>query len=142
MTKIQNLCEFKTQQLAQKRGKYIQLLRKSLGESVEKMVQTMKGQVKKISLFGSYPERVDLFSDLDLLIVMESEKPFIERLKEIYSLLNLPVDADILCYTPEEVNKLKQFGFLRHVLKKEIVLYEEKSQRRRKKVARASSRRP
>ena len=45
---------------------------------------------------------------------MKTNKPFIERMKEIYSLLALPVDADILCYTPEECKKMK-VGFLREV---------------------------
>ncbi|MCX7974238.1 MAG: nucleotidyltransferase domain-containing protein [Candidatus Aminicenantes bacterium] len=132
---IKNSKEFNTLQLSQRRQKYLKLLKKSLAKAVKTTIKMGKGRLIKISLFGSYPKRADLFSDLDLLIIMESEKPFLERLKDIYGLLRLPVDADILCYTPKEVKELKQHGFLRQILKREIVLYEEKSQGRRKKVA-------
>lgn len=75
-------------------------------KSVEKIVKNLSGKVERISIFGSYNKRQpDLFTDLDILIIMKTEKPFLERLKEIYFLLSLPVDADILCYTPEEFEK-------------------------------------
>jgi predicted nucleotidyltransferase len=83
-----------------------------LEESVQKMVKVLRGWVEMISLFGSYARgRSDLFTDLDILIIMKAEKSFVDRVKEIYSLLALPVDADILCYTPEEVERLKNKGF-------------------------------
>jgi predicted nucleotidyltransferase len=94
--------------------------------SVQKVVKTLSGRVEKISLFGSYARgRSDLFTDLDILIIMKTEKGFIDRLMEIYSLLALPVDADILCYTPEEVERLKTGGFLKKILAEEVVLYEK-----------------
>lgn len=117
--------------LAQERADYIQQLK----SSIEKVVHEFKGKVKKISFFGSYPERADLFSDLDLLIIMETDQPYLKRLEKIYSRLCLPVDADILCYTPEEVRLMKRRGFWRHITKKEVVLYEEKSKGRRKTLA-------
>ena len=109
--------------LERKREEYIKLLQ----ESVDKIVKELSGRVEKISLFGSYPERKDLFTDLDILVVMKSEKPFIDRTKEIYSLLHLPVDADILCYTPEELEKMKKGAFFNNVLQGEIVLYEKRT---------------
>jgi len=54
---------------------------------------------------------------------MKSDKPFLERLGEIYSLLALPVDVDILCYTPEEFEKIKDRGFFKKLIKEEVVLY-------------------
>ena len=96
-----------------------------LEEAVQKTVAMLSGRAEKISLFGSYARgRSDLFTDLDILIIMKTDKSFIDRLKEIYSLLALPVDADILCYTPEEVKRLKNMGFLRKILAEEVVLYE------------------
>lgn len=62
---------------------------------------------------------------------MKTKKPFIERLKEIYPLLSLPVDADIPYYTPEEFEKIKSRGFFEEILKDEVILYEKKSDRRR-----------
>ncbi len=99
-----------------------------LEESVQRIVKVLSGKVEKISLFGSYARgRSDLFTDLDILIVMKTEKSFVDRLKEIYPLLALPVDADILCYTPEEVERLKHKGFLKKILAEEVVLYEKGS---------------
>ncbi len=99
-----------------------------LEEFIQRIVKVLSGRVEKISLFGSYSRgRSDLFTDLDILIVMKTDKSFIDRLKEIYPLLALPVDADILCYTPEEVERMKDRGFLKKILAEEVVLYEKRS---------------
>jgi predicted nucleotidyltransferase len=99
-----------------------------LEESVQKIVRVLSGRVEKISLFGSYARgRSDLFTYLDILIIMNTNKSFIDRQKEIYPILALPVDADILCYTPEEVERLKNKGFLKKILTEEVVLYEKRS---------------
>lgn len=107
--------------------------KKLLDESLKRLVEKLSGKVDKISLFGSYARsyphgKADLFTDLDILIIGESDKPFVERLGWIYSYLTLPVDADILWYTPEEFEKIKDRGFIRNILKDEIVLYERKTE--------------
>ena len=107
--------------LDKERKKHAELLKKS----IETVSRELHGKVEKISIFGSYPKRSDLFTDLDILIIMRTEKPFLERMKEIYSLLALPVDADILCYTPEEFEELKERGFFKKLMEEEIVLYEK-----------------
>ncbi|MGC8719532.1 MAG: nucleotidyltransferase domain-containing protein [Thermodesulforhabdaceae bacterium] len=107
----------------EERKKYAELLK----ESIEIVLKKLGGKVEKISVFGSYSKRKDLFTDLDILIIMETDKPFLERTKEIYSLLALPVDADILCYTPEEFEKLKSRPFFKEILKGALVLYEKGS---------------
>lgn len=61
----------------------------------------------------------------DVLIIMNTEKSFVERLREIYPLLALPVDAGILCYTPEEVERTRNRGFLKRILDEEVVIYEK-----------------
>jgi len=110
--------------LDSRRKEYEDLLR----ASIDKIVKKLSHQVERISIFGSYPgNKPDLFTDLDVLIIMKTEKPFLERLKEIYSLLSLPVDADILCYTPEEFEVVKKKGFFAKALEKEVVLYEKRS---------------
>ena len=110
--------------LEEKKEEYVELLKKS----VEKVVSELSGKVERISLFGSYPRREPgLFTDLDILIIMRTEKPFLERMKEIYQLLCLPVDSDILCYTPEEFERVKDRGFFKKILREEVVLYEKRS---------------
>lgn len=99
---------------------------KLLEQSIKVILDKLTGRVEKISVFGSYARgRRDLFTDLDILIIMKSEKPFLERTKGMYGLLSLPVDADILCYTPEELEKMKTRAFIRKILKEEVVLYEK-----------------
>ncbi len=61
-------------------------------------------------LFGSHARAdADEHSDIDLLLVKESNKPFIERLKE-FSLM-LPKDfprVDVFIYTPEEFAAMQE----------------------------------
>jgi len=115
--------------LKERREEYSRLLEESLATIVDKL----KDRVERISIFGSYAKgRRDLFTDLDVIIVMRTDKPFIQRLKEVYSLLALPVDADILCYTPEEYRRMKA-GFLKNV--EEVILYERGREGRGKEMA-------
>ncbi len=107
----------------EERKEYRDLLKKS----TEKIVKELSGKVEKITLFGSYPGKADLFTDLDILIIMKTEKSFLERMKELYSLLALPVDVDILCYTPAEFERIKHRGFFKKILENGIVLYEKRS---------------
>lgn len=102
---------------------------KLLEESRKTIVATLspREEVERISLFGSYARaQADLFTDLDILIIMNTNLNFIERLRMLYSLLALPVDMDIICYTPQEFQALKDRPFLKQILHEEIVLYEKK----------------
>jgi len=108
------------------RRRYSALLEKSL----ESLIETLRRRpdILRISIFGSYARgRTDLFTDLDVLVIMDSARPFIERQSELYELLGLPVDLDLLCYTPDEFDKIKHRPFFRHALTSERVLYEKKS---------------
>ena len=70
--------------------------------------------------------RADLFTDLDVLVIMDTDQPFIERQRELYELLGLPVDLDLFCYTADEFDKLRHRPFLWYALTSERVLYEKK----------------
>lgn len=61
--------------LTEARAEYVSLLEKTLQQIVAKL--SAMPEVERISLFGSYASgRADLFTDLDLLIVMETGQPF------------------------------------------------------------------
>ena len=78
-----------------------------------------------MSLFGSYAHgRRDLFTDLDILVIMETERDVAERLPHLYSVLALPVDYDLVCYTPSEWEQIQDQPFWRHARKTEMILYE------------------
>lgn len=70
--------------------------------------------IERVILFSSYARgRRDLLTDLDILVVMRTNLSFPERLKLLYQALALPVDLDLLCYTPEELETAKESPFLR-----------------------------
>ena len=82
-------------------------------------------EVRRVSLFGSYARgRRDLFTDLDLLVVMETDLGVVDRLRDLYVLLSLPVDYDLVCYTPVEWEQLQHRAFWRHARQSEVLLYE------------------
>ncbi|MCS7223436.1 MAG: nucleotidyltransferase domain-containing protein [Armatimonadetes bacterium] len=84
-------------------------------------------RVQRIILFGSYVRgRADLLTDIDAVVIMNTELPFLERLRWLYESLSLPVDADIVCYTPEEWEANKDKPFFRTVRKAGRVVYERR----------------
>lgn len=111
--------------LAEARAAYVSLLENTLQQIVARL-SALPG-VERISVFGSYAHgRADLFTDLDVLVVMETEQPFTERLRMLYGLLAAPVDMDLVCYTPHEFSQLQDQPFLKRVRQEEVVLYEKK----------------
>lgn len=86
----------------------IEQRRTQLKEALEKAVQILKERYDpiRIIVFGSLAtDMVGETSDLDLLIVKETSLPFYERLREVALLCPLKVGADILVYTPAEVEQ-------------------------------------
>ena len=70
-----------------------------------------KGGALKAILFGSYARGdADEYSDVDLIIIAESNRPFVERAKDFSNLWNVsPVKAiDVLVYTPAEFQEMLQ----------------------------------
>jgi predicted nucleotidyltransferase len=110
------------------RAEYAERLAQALQDIVTKL-SALEGVVR-ISLFGSYARgRADLSTDLDVLVIMDTDMGFIERMAWLYRMLAVPVDMDLICYTPAEFEALKDRPFLRHVLREEVVLYEKKPSR-------------
>jgi predicted nucleotidyltransferase len=111
------------QDVKRKREEHRVLLEQAL-QDVLTQLRAIEG-VCRVSLFGSYVQgRRDLFTDLDILVVMDTSMSFVERLRFLYSKVNVPVDLDMLCYTPQEFQSLKGTGRLRRILQEERVLYE------------------
>lgn len=102
--------------------------RKALDIALENIINRLRGmpEVEKVILFGSYNTgRRDLFTDLDILVVMDTEQDFIHRTAELYSQIQADVDLDLLVYTPEEFERNQGNRFLRHVLATGKVVYEK-----------------
>src|SRR5919204_4083002 len=91
---------------------------------VREVLPSLPG-VRRVSLFGSYARgRADLFTDLDVLVVRDTNEGFVVRHGELYRALALPVDLDLICYTPAEFEAMRERPFLREALREEVVLYE------------------
>ena len=102
----------------------LEILNSELNRIVNVIISTYNPQ--QVILFGSLANgNVHEYSDIDLIVVKESDKSFYERLKEVI-LLTLPkVGADILVYTPQEFATIQNRLFIEEeVMKKGKVIYD------------------
>lgn len=112
--------------LSARRAAYARRLDEALRRARDVLSQ-VEG-VQRVSLFGSAARgRRDLLTDLDLLVVWETDKPVVDRLRHLYGLLDTSVDLDVICYTPAEFRELREQPFLRRLTQDEVILYEKKS---------------
>jgi predicted nucleotidyltransferase len=82
---------------------------------------------EKIVLFGSCSSgELSEWSDVDLVIVRETQEPFLDRTRRVLELLKPQVGVDILVYTPEEFERLsRERAFVRkEIVQKGQVIYE------------------
>ncbi len=81
---------------------------------------------QKVILFGSLATgNVGRASDIDLIIVKDTDKRFMDRLDEFYVGLEPNVGMDILVYTPAEFEEMKVTSSLvRRAIREGKVLYE------------------
>ena len=87
-------------------------------------------QPQRIILFGSAARgEADADSDLDVLVIKDTPEPFVQRLETMARLCPSGVHADILVYTPEELQRMIEDGnpFVLRALKEGRVLYEARS---------------
>ena len=99
--------------------------RNELDEELNRILKKLKGDdsIKQVLLFGSLA-RGDLHigSDIDLIVVKDTDKKFLDRLDEFY--LDASEPLDILVYTPEEFDDMKERPFMKRAMKEGQVLYE------------------
>lgn len=84
---------------------------------------------EKIILFGSLATGdVHEWSDIDLVIIKNTQERFIKRLREVRRMTRPIIGVDFLVYTPGEVEAMKKEGrrFLKEeILEKGKLLYEK-----------------
>jgi len=86
----------------------------------------------KIILFGSWcKDEEDKYSDVDIIIIYETKKRFLDRLEQLYLMWDIPIAFDILAYTPEEFNKMlkEKNPFIEKINREGEVVYERLEQR-------------
>jgi len=76
-------------------------------------------RVHEAYLFGSWARgEADALSDIDLIVVAPSARPFVERFRDYPELLCAPTGIDLLVYTPDEFARERRVNrFIRHALR-------------------------
>ncbi len=79
--------------------------------------------VSCIILFGPLTQSGDIGDDseIDLVIVQDTNVDFLERLEPFYA--ETRTVMDILVYTPDEFREMRSRNFLKHILEAGAVLY-------------------
>jgi predicted nucleotidyltransferase len=97
-----------------------------LEHELERIVQTLRDmEAYRIILFGSVArEAISPWSDLDIIVVMDSDLPFVKRLGVLYEYIKPRVGLDLLAYTPQEFEMLRERPFIRQALREGRTLYE------------------
>jgi len=84
--------------------------------------------IKKAILFGSFAAgRQTLKSDVDLVLIQDTDKRYFERfegiLRELYEAIR-GRDIEVFIYTPEELEKISHRKFIQNILREGQVIYE------------------
>jgi predicted nucleotidyltransferase len=82
---------------------------------------------ERIVLFGSHARgEADEYSDLDLVIIKDTPKRFLDRLEIVYRYIQPDFALDALVYTPGEFAAMVEAGnpFIEQILREGVVLYE------------------
>ncbi len=82
---------------------------------------------QKVILYGSFARGdYHALSDIDLVIIKETDRSFFERIGEILSLCESSISLEPLVYTPEEFERMREEGnpFIEQVLREGKVIYE------------------
>ena len=99
-------------------------------EEVTRLAQPVfrKYAIRKALLFGSMATgRVSRRSDIDLILIQETAKPYFERfdgiLRDLYQVLPRR-DLDVFIYTPEEMERIAHRNFIKRALHEGQIIYE------------------
>jgi predicted nucleotidyltransferase len=87
-----------------------------------------KYRIQKAILFGSIAvERQSKRSDIDLILIQATDKPYFERfeglLKDLYQALP-GRDLEVFIYTPEELQRISHRRFIHRALQEGKIIYE------------------
>jgi predicted nucleotidyltransferase len=88
-----------------------------------------KYKPQKVILFGSYANGTnDPYSDIDLVIIKNTRRRFLDRIRDVIEIIKPNFAIDILVYTPKEFQEMFSEGnlFVESVIKKGKVVYEKK----------------
>lgn len=101
------------------------LTAKEIDRLVHRIVERIQPQ--KVMVFGSYAKgTATAKSDLDLLVIKETDVPREHRADDLKPLLYRFIHVDLLVYTSEEVEEIakEELSLMRSILKTGKVVYE------------------
>ena len=84
---------------------------------------------QKIILYGSLAKhKATRDSDIDIFIIKSTRKRFLDRIKEVFSMVDSDIPIEPIVYTPSEVRRRLSLGdtFVGEILKEGVLLYEKK----------------
>lgn len=87
----------------------------------------IKNNVERAILFGSGARGTQTRkSDLDLVIILKTDKRFFERFEDFEEIHNLVkgCSVDMLIYSPEELKNISHRKFIKTILSEGKVIYE------------------
>jgi len=83
--------------------------------------------VKKVVLFGSFSRGSETRkSDVDLMILMDTDKRFFDRYARFEKIHDYLKDrsVDLLIYTPDELKRIAHRSFIKKILNEGQIIYE------------------
>jgi uncharacterized protein len=86
-----------------------------------------QNKTRKAYLFGSFAKRTQTRkSDVDLMIITETDKRFFDRYNDYEEIQRLLADrsVDMLIYTSDELEKIAHRLFIKQIIEKGEVIYE------------------
>jgi len=92
-----------------------------------RLVECLKGyDPEQIILFGSRARgEADEYSDYDVVVIKRSERPFLERMQEVVPyVVRFGRAVEVLVYTPEEFENMREVGLGWVVHQEGAILYE------------------
>jgi len=100
-------------------------------KEIDKLVRRIVARIQpqKVIIFGSYAKgTATIESDLDFLVIKETELPMANRADELMPMLSHAlIRVDVRTYTPEEVEEYgkEQHSFLNSILKSGKTVFEK-----------------
>jgi predicted nucleotidyltransferase len=105
-----------------------QILNEELKRIVELIIREYAPQ--KIILFGSLAtNHIHEWSDIDLAIIKDTDKRFLDRLHEVHLMTKPRVGVNFIVYTPFELQRMldeNRYFLVKEILGKGEVLYERR----------------
>ena len=87
--------------------------------------QLKKNKPQAIILFGSVARgEAKKDSDLDILLVQDTNKPFSDRIRKVRSTIRTKIPLDIIVLTPKEASRMRQKStFFSQIFKEGRLIY-------------------